>query len=127
MADDSNIQQPRQPRRGLDHYKKLKQEITASHPEPTPTPASLCRKEIFDVRFTGYNYGGDMTENDGIEPQTFIEMVFKPKQFGRLLRPAESQLILSFMDEILADAREEEKVIIEEEKAASLADNKGEM
>ena len=113
MADDSNIQQPRQPRRGLDHYKKLKQEITASHPKPAP--ASLHRKEIFDVRFTGYNYGGDMAENDGIEPQTFIEMVFKPKQFGRLLRPEESQLILSYMDEILVDAQEEEKVIIQEE------------
>ena len=94
MEDDKNIMLPRQPRRGSQNYIAAKKEVTSRGPKP----AQRRRRELWDVHFKGYEYeGGGMIQNNGLDAESIVEMVFKPKQFGRLLRPAESQLILAYM------------------------------
>lgn len=59
-----------------------------------------------------------MSESPSPEQQFVINLVFKPKEPGLRLRPAETQLLLAYMGEILREIEEEERLIIAEEKAA---------
>ena len=49
------------------------------------------------------------------EQQLLIDLAFKPMVPGLKLRPAESQLLLAYIGEILKEIEEEEKNIIQEE------------
>jgi hypothetical protein len=59
-----------------------------------------------------------MNESPINEEQFLIELIFKPKEPGLRLRPAETQLLLAYIGEILQEVELEEKRILEEEKAA---------
>ncbi len=55
------------------------------------------------------------------EKETFyVDIVLKPKEHGLKLRAAESQLLQSYLGEILQEVAEEEKRILEEERLAAL-------
>ena len=60
-----------------------------------------------------------MSEAPPKEKQFLVDMQFKPAEPGRKLRPAETQLFLAFVGEILSEIEVEERHIIEEEKRAA--------
>ncbi len=59
-----------------------------------------------------------MNESPPDEAEFLIELIFKPKEPGQRLRPAETQLLLAYMSEILQEVALEEQRILEEEKSA---------
>lgn len=108
--------QPRRPVRGMQHYKELHQQVTKKHPKESSKDlfsmnimASTTREEYMD--------GQIPQEQSFDENQFHIKMVFKPLEPGMRLRPEEIQVLLAYMAEVLKEIEEEEKRIIEEEKA----------
>lgn len=65
-----------------------------------------------------------MNESPTDEAELLIELVFKPMEPGQRLRPAETQLLLAYMSEILQEVALEEQRILEEEKAAKEQEDK---
>jgi len=129
MTDDNNKTKPlNPPRRALDHYKILKQEITVRQPDiapvalpaliPAPAPAPRKRKELWELHATAYQYEDALDEDGGFTPETLIDLVFKPKGSAGYFRPQESQLILAHMDGILRDMEIEYQKILAEEAEA---------
>lgn len=55
------------------------------------------------------------------EEQFLIDLIFKPNEPGLRLRPAETQLLLAYISEILQEIEEEEKQLA----AASCAKSQG--
>lgn len=51
------------------------------------------------------------------EQRVLIDLLFKPNAHGLKFRPAEIQLLLQYIGEILKEIEVEEKLILEEEKA----------
>ena len=49
------------------------------------------------------------TEEPMDEPPFLIDLIFKPNESGHRLRPAETQLLLSYIGEILREIEDEEK------------------
>lgn len=123
MMDKGKLHTPHQTRspvRGSQNYKTLRQEITVrKHLSPPP-----IQKDIFSMTITATRQKGEpmdeafpetaLTVN---EQQFLINLIFKPIEPGLRLRPEEIQLLLAYMGEILKEIEEEEKRIIEEEKA----------
>jgi hypothetical protein len=62
--------------------------------------------------------GGTLMDEDNF----VMSAIFKPDQPGLKLPPAITQLLLSYIGEILVEIEAEEKVIVEEQKAS---ENKG--
>ena len=60
-----------------------------------------------------------MNEAPPSEQGFFIDMEFKPVEPGLKLRPAETQLLLAHIGEILEEIETEERLIIKEEKRAA--------
>ncbi len=54
------------------------------------------------------------------EQQFLINLLFEPTDPKLRLRPAETQLLLSYIGEILQEIEAEEKIILEEECKAAL-------
>jgi len=54
------------------------------------------------------------------EQQFLINLLFEPNDPKLRLRPAETQLLLSYIGEILTEIEAEEKIILEEERKAAL-------
>ncbi len=98
----------RLPERSQNHYasfKHCKREITERR----------TRKDLFSLTI---NAASEKVQSMN-EQQFLIDLIFKPSEPGLRLRPAETQLLLAYMGEILKEIEEEEKVIIEEEKDLS--------
>src|SRR5271154_687630 len=108
MTDKNNIHpthQPHPPVRGSQHYKTLRQEITArQHSEPPPK-----QKDLFSMTITAANGKGENMDELSLNEQRFlIDLVFKPLDPALKLRPEEIQLILSYIGEILKELEDEE-------------------
>ena len=108
MTDDTNIQQPSRPfAHGVARYDALTEAakaVAASHSK---------RNELFTMNITAIGKeGGGMDD----EQRFLIDLIFKPNENGFKLRPAETQLLLAYIGEILKEIEIEEKLIIEEEK-----------
>jgi len=54
------------------------------------------------------------------EQPFLIDLLFQPNDSKLRLRPAETQLLLSYIGEILSEIEAEEKIILEEERKAAL-------
>ena len=104
----------------IDRYNELKQRI-----EPITIPQETAKtdcKEIFSMTITGSTKtGGDMdqVEEPQLNEQFLIDLIFKPNEKGLRLRPAETQLLLAYIGEILKEIELEEQMMIEEAKAKS--------
>jgi hypothetical protein len=59
-----------------------------------------------------------MTEQLNNDQQFLLQLIFKPNETGLKLRPAETQLLLAYIGEILKEVKAEEKLDIEEQKAS---------
>ena len=122
--------------------------LTASTPEPTPRPTraeavlpssttttavrptssdaaptsgsdanleSVRRRTLFSLTFNA-----DIEEGAPMaDPTMLLRMAFKPHVTGLKLSPEQTQLILTYMYEILQEAEIEDQTIIKEEKAVA--------
>ena len=97
MTDD------RKSRRGGELYRAARQEITARKPKPAPVlePQS---EEIFKVTFIATKEKGVSMDE---ENNFLIELIFKPNENKLKLRPAETQLLLAHIGEILKEIETE--------------------
>lgn len=92
--------------RGPQHYQALHKEITTR-------TQSLERNELFTIVFTATTKGEvQMDERDFL-----INLVFKPKDPKLKLNLEQSQLILSYVSDLLKEIEDEEKRIIQEEES----------
>lgn len=57
-----------------------------------------------------------MNESPQNEQEFLINLIFKPEEPELRLRPAETQLLLAYIGEILKEVEIEERRILEEEK-----------
>lgn len=105
MTDDPLAEPHRPLARGLNHYKRLKQELTERK----------SKQDLFSIVLTASTREGEPMN----EQQFLIDLVFKPSESGLRLRPAETQLLLAYIGEILSEVEIEEKRILEEEKRAA--------
>ena len=103
MSDDTKQQPYRPPVRASNRYAGVKE------PEAT-------RHELFSMSITASTKGERMNEPE-LNPEFLIDLIFKPNESGLKLRPAETQLLLAYIGEILQEIEAEEKLIIEEERA----------
>ena len=95
----------RPPTRGSQYYRMLKQEITKKDHS----------QKLFTVTFSAATESGGNMNNQSLDEQRFIiDLVFKPEEPKLRLRPAETQLLLSYIGEILKEIEEEEKQMIKE-------------
>jgi hypothetical protein len=75
-----------------------------------PTAPKPADREIFTIQINAKTKG----ESAMNEHELLVDLVFKPKVPGLKLRPAETQLLLAYIGEILKEIEEEEKEIKEE-------------
>jgi hypothetical protein len=103
MIDNSpNNPQPRRPpMRGGDRYAVLTEAAKATVPS--------TRKELFSLNMTATLNTGESMDNK-TESQILLDLVFQPLKNGLRLRPAEIQLLLSHINEILKELEIEEQL-----------------
>ena len=77
------------------HYAELKQELTQRH----------NKQDLFSIILTA----ATKKEEPMNEQQFLIDLIFKPKAEGLRLRPAETQLLLAYIGEILKEVKAEEE------------------
>ena len=105
---ENNLPQPYRPsERRFNHYKALQQEVIVPDQTPEPKP-----KNLFSVTIIAASQEGDVMD----EQQFLIDLIFKPEENGLKLRPAETQLLLSYIGEILKEIEAEEKLIAKEQE-----------
>jgi hypothetical protein len=145
MTDNSN--QPPQaftpPKRGSEHYKNLRREImgrriTAEKQQVEPTgdatatsPSAAAptdnNESLQALRYRRlFSFLGNIEIEEGEpmdERDLIINLAFKPLVAGLKLRPAESQLILAHIGDLLKDVEVEEQMIIEEENRGKSVEN----
>ena len=98
MTEDSPM--PRRPQaRTLSRYSQLRQEVTEHH----------TKQNLFSIVLTATT----TKEEPMSEQQFLIDLVFKPNDSGLRLRPAETQLLLAYIGEILKEIENEERTIEE--------------
>jgi len=119
-----NTRQPyRPPARASNRYAGFK-----DFRRDTTTPAAsrheeeAKHKEFFSMNISASIREECMNERE-LNEQFLIDLIFKPNERGLKLRPAETQLLLSYIGEILKELEEEDKLIFEEEKAAKEKEN----
>jgi len=98
MSDEIKLQPYRPPIRGSNRYAGFKdstQEITT----PLEDEKIVELKELFSMNITASIKGERMDESE-LDEQFFLDMIFKPKESGLRLRPAETQLLLAYIGEI---------------------------
>lgn len=108
MTELNTPQQPVHPRSGQKYDLLREAEITASSAEST-------LKELFTMHITATSEKGANMNNG---QQFLIDLIFKPNEPGLKLRPAETQLLLAYIGEILKEVEEADEVAIIEEKYA---------
>jgi hypothetical protein len=99
-TDKLNPISPRPQRNGVNRYAALKER----------------RVDLFEMNLKAACDKGDRMD----EGQFLIELVFKPLEPNLKLRPAESQLLLAYIGEILKEIEEEERKVaqfVEEDKS----------
>jgi hypothetical protein len=118
---DNNRQPFRPPERSSNHYagfKDIHRTITAPAPSRNEEPAK--HKEFFSMNITASIREEHMNESE-LNEQFLIDLIFKPNEPGLRLRPAETQLLLAYIGEILKELESDEK-LIEEEQATKTRD-----
>jgi hypothetical protein len=106
MIDD--FEQPHRPLfLGQHYYQSIKQK----EPHSTQVITQSEKKEFFSLIITTATTKGTPMD----ERQFLIDLVFKPIEPNLKLRPEETQLLLSYIGEILKEI-EEEKAITDVEK-----------
>jgi len=109
--DNSFLEQPHRPvRRGSRRYAILNEATTApqkSAPAFTLTVTATPKE------------GGTMDDGS----RFMLQIIFKPNESGLRLRPAETQLLLSYWSEILKEIEEEEKHSTETELTIANAES----
>ena len=116
----NDCEQPhRPPFRGQNRYEAFRKIERQSAENQNQIIPNTKRKNLFSVTITAStNNGGNMDKQVANEQQFLINLLFEPNDPKLRLRPAETQLLLSYIGEILREIEAEEKIIIEEEKAA---------
>ena len=95
----------RPPTRGFQRYTQLRQEVTQHH----------NRQNLFSIVLTA----STTKEEPMSEQQFLIDLVFKPNDSGLRLRPAETQLLLAYIGEILKEVEAEEERMSAEQESSS--------
>ena len=104
MTEDSPM--PRRPQaRTLNRYSQLRQEVTEHH----------TKQNLFSIVLTATT----TKEEPMSEQQFLIDLVFKPNDSGLRLRPAETQLLLAYIGEILKEVEEAEQATTTEREDIS--------
>ena len=93
----------RPPHRGAQHYATLK----------GTTFKRAKSRDLFTVTITSTSEEGNCMK----EQQLLVDLVFQPIEKGLKLRPAETQLLLAYISEILKEIEEEEKLIVAEQNS----------
>jgi len=139
MTDNNNENEPPQPfqppERGAAYYKNLRREATAQRlgailadittPTTPDSDAVLPPDAVSEVtakpqtprrRIMDLNINIDLEEGETMdEPHMLLQMAFKPHVTGLKLSAEQSQLILAYLHEILAEAEIEEQAIVAEQ------------
>ena len=104
---ENNDHEPYRPpiARGTNHYRTLPRELTTRRPlEPT-----TAKNDLFTIVINAVSEKGKvMNEQQSNERQFLVDLIFKPNEPGLTLRPAETQLLLAYIGEILKEIEEEE-------------------
>jgi hypothetical protein len=112
MTDSkTNDPQPNRPlMRGADRYAIL----------TDAAKAVVSSVELFSLHISAIK-----KEGEGMDDETrfLVDLLFKPNETGFKLRPAETQLLLGYIGEILAEVAAEEKQIIDEQNSLNGKDN----
>jgi hypothetical protein len=111
-----NDQQPyRPPFRGQNRYEAFKNTDRPNQENQHQIVQSIKRKDFFTVTIiASTNIGGNMDKQALDERQFLIDLIFKPNEPGLKLRPEETQLLLSYIGEILKEIEAEERAMSEE-------------
>jgi hypothetical protein len=109
VTGDDEQQPHRPPVRSANRYAAFR-EITAP---PLPTEETGSRKDLFSMTINAASEKGEPMD----EQKFLIDLVFKPIEPGLKLRPEETQLILSYIGEILKELEAEENAARNEENA----------
>jgi len=116
MVDDNHNPMPQPTRpfmRGSQKYDVLR-EMTATQPKPAPA-VKPQREEVFSATFIASKEIGASMDD---ENKFLIELIFKPNENKLKLRPAETQLLLAHIGEILREIEAEIKPSPSEETQA---------
>jgi hypothetical protein len=85
----------------------------------TSTEPETNEGDLFEITIKAKRKGRNAMSRENFDQANadnfLINLVFKPNG-GLKLRPAESQLLLAYIGEILKEVEDEEKVIVTEEK-----------
>ena len=124
MADDNHKPMPQPTRpfmRRAQKYDVLR-EMSTTQPKPVPA-VTPQREEVFSATFIASKEKGVSMDE---ENKFLIELIFKPNENKLKLRPAETQLLLAHIGEILKEIemKEEEKLIIKEENGKLTKEDK---
>ena len=95
--------------RGTQKYDLLREagiKAVAARSKPT---------KLFDMHISATSKGGEPMDN---EQQFLIDLIFKPNGTGLKLRPAETQLLLAHIGEILQQLEADENSTKEQEAAS---------
>ena len=117
MIDEQQPNRP--PFRGQNRYDAFKNLERKSAENQSQISQSINRRTLFTVTLTALTHnGGTMDKQPKEEQQFLINLLFEPNDPKLRLCPAETQLLLSYIGEILHEIEAEEKIILEEEKTA---------
>jgi len=77
-------------------------------------------KELFTIVINATSEKGISMNQQPINEQQFlVDLIFKPVESGLKLRPEETQLLLSYLGEILKEIQDEENLIAEVQNVAN--------
>ena len=106
----------RPPIRGSELFKAPRKEMM-SRQEPNKDHKP---KELFTIVINAISEKGISMNHQPINEQQFlVDLIFKPVESGLKLRPEETQLLLSYLGEILKEIQDEENLIAEVQNVAN--------
>ena len=110
-GNSTNIPQPCRPFvGGGDKYDALRVAAVSAIAVP------LIQDDVFSMHITATRKGGDSMDE---EQKFLIDMIFKPNEKSLKLRPAETQLLLSYFSEILKEVEADEITAAQEQEPSS--------